>query len=159
VTLIVLRLPYIARLATSNRPTNCLTSVLFSRLAWLWATLAFNISPELGVTSASWVHPNGPLITALLGSIVCRACATRPGSLSPRSMVTRRKLRWTLQSGQTVWTLAPGKRAAQVRKSICKLFERIECQSAADVLHVDHLATDIRVRLGGQPAGTGDNGT
>ena len=80
---IVVRLPFIALFAASTGLMYRLTASLFSRRAGLWAALAFNISPVFGVTSASWVLPDGPLITALLGFMICLVHAT--GSENRRS--------------------------------------------------------------------------
>jgi hypothetical protein len=73
---IVVRLPFIALFAVSTALMYRLTALLFSRRAGVWAALAFNISPVFGVTSASWVLPDGPLITALLGFTICLMCAS-----------------------------------------------------------------------------------
>ena len=50
-----------------------MTGYLFSERAGLWAAIAFNLSPVVGITSASMVLPDGPLICALLLSAYCLA--------------------------------------------------------------------------------------
>lgn len=88
---VVVRLPFIALFAASTGLMYRLTAILFSRQAGLWAALAFNISPVFGVTSASWVLPDGPLITALLGVMICLARAA--------SSEGRRSWAWWLSAG------------------------------------------------------------
>jgi hypothetical protein len=65
------RLPFIALFSLSTWLMYRLTSILFSPLAGVWAVVAFNLSPVFGATSASWVLPDGPLISALLGFMIC----------------------------------------------------------------------------------------
>ena len=48
-----------------------LGAILFSPRAGLWAAVMLNLAPVFGVTTASWVLPDGPLDCALLGLIVC----------------------------------------------------------------------------------------
>jgi 4-amino-4-deoxy-L-arabinose transferase-like glycosyltransferase len=68
---IVVRLPFILLFALSTVLMYRLTASLFGDRAGLWAALVLNAAPVLGVTSASWVLPDGPLITALLGAAAC----------------------------------------------------------------------------------------
>jgi 4-amino-4-deoxy-L-arabinose transferase-like glycosyltransferase len=70
---IVVRLPFIVLFAFSTWVMFRLTGYLFSDRAGLWAAIAFNLSPVIGITSASWVLPDGPLICALLLSAYCLA--------------------------------------------------------------------------------------
>jgi 4-amino-4-deoxy-L-arabinose transferase-like glycosyltransferase len=70
---IVVRLPFIVLFAFSTWVMFRLTGYLFSERAGLWAAIAFNLSPVIGITSASWVLPDGPLICALLLSAYCFA--------------------------------------------------------------------------------------
>src|SRR5215467_2465558 len=70
---IVVRLPFIVLFAFSTWVMFRLTSYLFSERAGLWAAIAFNLSPVIGITSASMVLPDGPLICALLLSAYCLA--------------------------------------------------------------------------------------
>jgi hypothetical protein len=65
---IVVRLPFIALFAASTWLMYRLTAELFSPAAGWWAAVALNLAPVLGVTSGSWVLPDGPLIASLLGA-------------------------------------------------------------------------------------------
>lgn len=65
------RLPFIGLFAVSTWLMYRLTTRLFSPQAGLWAAVTFNLSPVFGITSASWVLPDGPLIAALLGFLLC----------------------------------------------------------------------------------------
>lgn len=60
---IVVRLPFILLFA--------LSSWLMFRLGGFWAALLLNLSPVFGVTTGSWVLPDGPLDCALLGAALC----------------------------------------------------------------------------------------
>ena len=65
------RLPFIALFALSTWLMFRLTSELFGDRAGFWAALAFNLSPVFGVSAASWVLPDGPMLCALLGMAWC----------------------------------------------------------------------------------------
>jgi 4-amino-4-deoxy-L-arabinose transferase-like glycosyltransferase len=68
---VVVRLPFILLFA--------LTSWLMARLgeavggpeAGFWAALTLNLSPVFGITSGTWVLPDGPLDCALTGAALC----------------------------------------------------------------------------------------
>lgn len=71
---VFVRLPFILLFALSQ--------VLAWRLAGggrpgLWAAVALNLSPVFGVTTGTWVLPDGPLDAALLGAAVCLTNALR----------------------------------------------------------------------------------
>ncbi len=68
---IVVRLPFIALFAATTWLMFRLTERLFSAEAGLWAAMLLNLSPVFGVTTASWVLPDGPLDCALLGFTLC----------------------------------------------------------------------------------------
>jgi hypothetical protein len=68
---IVVRLPFILLFALSTVLMYRMTASLFGDRAGLWAALVLNMAPVLGVTAASWVLPDGPLIAALLGAATC----------------------------------------------------------------------------------------
>jgi 4-amino-4-deoxy-L-arabinose transferase-like glycosyltransferase len=74
---ITVRLPFIALFALSTVLMYRLTAALFDPRAGLWAAAVLNAAPVLGVTSASWVLPDGPLIAALLGAVFCLVGALR----------------------------------------------------------------------------------
>jgi len=48
---------------------------LFSPQAGFWAAVVLNLAPLFGISSASWVLPDGPLLAALLGAAVCLVAA------------------------------------------------------------------------------------
>ena len=68
---IVARLPFILLFAL----TTCLMSRLGEAMggprAGFWAALTLNLSPVFGVTSGTWVLPDGPLDCALTGAALC----------------------------------------------------------------------------------------
>jgi 4-amino-4-deoxy-L-arabinose transferase-like glycosyltransferase len=68
---VIVRLPFIALFALASVLMYRITAALFDRSAGLWATVVMNTAPVLGVTSATWVLPDGPLIAALLGAVFC----------------------------------------------------------------------------------------
>ena len=68
---ISVRLPFIALSALSTWLMFRLGSVVGGDRAGLWAAMAFSLSPVLGITSATWVLPDGPLDCALLGAALC----------------------------------------------------------------------------------------
>ena len=76
---IVVRLPFIALFAASTWLMYRLTAELFSPAAGCWAAVALNLAPVLGVTTGSWVLPDGPLVASLLAATLCfvRALETR----------------------------------------------------------------------------------
>ena len=77
---VVVRLPFMALFAVTTFLVYRLTSDLFSREAGLWAAVALNLAPMFGISSASWVLPDGPLLEALLGAAVCLSAALRSDS-------------------------------------------------------------------------------
>src|SRR5271166_1487892 len=68
---VVVRLPFIALFVLSTVLMYRLTAILFDERAGLWAAAVLNAAPVLGITSASWVLPDGPLMAALLGAALC----------------------------------------------------------------------------------------
>lgn len=77
---IVVRLPFIALFALSTWLMARLGTKSGGARAGFWAALAFNLSPVFGLTSGSWVLPDGPLICALLGAAWCSVAALEGGS-------------------------------------------------------------------------------
>lgn len=69
----VVRLPFIALAALDTWLIYALTRGLFSARAGFLAALAFTCAPVLGVTSGTWVLPDGPLNTALLAGMLTLA--------------------------------------------------------------------------------------
>jgi 4-amino-4-deoxy-L-arabinose transferase-like glycosyltransferase len=74
---LVVRLPFIALFAVTTFLMYRLTSALFSSVAGLWAAVVLNLAPVFGISSASWVLPDGPLLAALLGAAVCLVAGLR----------------------------------------------------------------------------------
>jgi 4-amino-4-deoxy-L-arabinose transferase-like glycosyltransferase len=74
---IIVRLPFIALFAVTTLMMYRLTSALFSPEAGLWAAVMLNLAPLFGITTASWVLPDGPLLATLLGAAVCVVAALR----------------------------------------------------------------------------------
>ena len=71
---ILVRLPFIALFA--------LSTWLMFRLGGFWAALLLNLSPVFGVTTGTWVLPDGPLDCALLGAALCLLRALERGKLA-----------------------------------------------------------------------------
>ncbi len=68
---VVVRLPFIALFALSTWLMFAIARDMFGARAGLWAAVALNLSPVLGVTTAGWVLPDGPLVATLLGFGLC----------------------------------------------------------------------------------------
>ena len=68
---LAVRLPFIALSALSTWLMFRLGAVLAGERAGFWAAFAYSLSPVLGITSATWVLPDGPLDCALLGAALC----------------------------------------------------------------------------------------
>jgi len=68
---IVVRLPFIALFALSTFLMYRLGAAIADERAGLWAALLLNLSPVFGVTTGTWVLPDGPLDCALLGAALC----------------------------------------------------------------------------------------
>lgn len=78
---IVVRLPFIALFALSTWLMFRLGEAIDDRRAGLWAAVLLNLSPVFGVTTGTWVLPDGPLDCALLGAALCLAHALQRGAL------------------------------------------------------------------------------
>jgi 4-amino-4-deoxy-L-arabinose transferase-like glycosyltransferase len=65
------RLPFVLLFAVSQHLLFRITCLVAGRQAGFWAVVALNLSPVFGVTTGSWVLPDGPLDTALLGAVLC----------------------------------------------------------------------------------------
>ncbi|MCW3473059.1 glycosyltransferase family 39 protein [Limobrevibacterium gyesilva] len=68
---VVVRLPFIVLFAVSTWLMYRLAATLFTPRAGVWAAVALNLAPVLGLTTASWVLPDGPLVCALLAAALC----------------------------------------------------------------------------------------
>jgi hypothetical protein len=65
------RLPFILLFALSQALLWRITALVADRRAAFWAVVALNVSPVFGVTTGTWVLPDGPLDAALLGMTLC----------------------------------------------------------------------------------------
>jgi 4-amino-4-deoxy-L-arabinose transferase-like glycosyltransferase len=65
------RLPFILLFALSQGLVWRIACRLADQLAGFWAVVALNLSPVFGVTTGTWVLPDGPLDAALLGAALC----------------------------------------------------------------------------------------
>jgi len=68
---VVVRLPFILLFAVSQVLVWRIGCLVASPRAGLWAAVALNLSPVFGITTGSWVLPDGPLDAALLGAALC----------------------------------------------------------------------------------------
>ena len=64
-----------------------ITCLIADRRAAFWAVVALNLSPVFGVTTASWVLPDGPLDAALLAALLCLLEALARGGSAGVAMV------------------------------------------------------------------------
>lgn len=82
---VIVRLPFIALFALSTWLMFRLGAAIASPRAGLWAAVALNLSPVFGVTTGTWVLPDGPLDCALLGAALCLVHAlSDPGGRAGR---------------------------------------------------------------------------
>ena len=65
------RLPFILLFALSQILIWRITCRLADERSGYWAVVALNLSPVFGVTTGSWVLPDGPLDAALLAATLC----------------------------------------------------------------------------------------
>ena len=78
------RLPFVLTFAGATWLVFRLTERLFDARAGLWAAALLNVSPVFGITTGSWVLPDGPLMAGLAGAgALLRGSHTVPG---PRRM-------------------------------------------------------------------------
>jgi 4-amino-4-deoxy-L-arabinose transferase-like glycosyltransferase len=68
---VVVRLPFILLFAVSQFLVWRIGCLVSGRQAGFWAAVALNVSPVFGVTTGTWVLPDGPLDAALLGAALC----------------------------------------------------------------------------------------
>ena len=76
---IVVRLPFIALFALSTWLMYRLGTAIADARAGLWAAVLLNLSPVFGVTTGTWVLPDGPLDCALLAAALCLVRALERG--------------------------------------------------------------------------------
>jgi 4-amino-4-deoxy-L-arabinose transferase-like glycosyltransferase len=75
---IAVRLPFILLFAVSQFLVWRIGCLIASKQAGFWAAVALNIAPVFGVTTGTWVLPDGPLDAALLGAALCLLHALPP---------------------------------------------------------------------------------
>ena len=68
---IVARLPFILLFALTTWLMALLGREIGGQRAGFWAALTLNLSPVFGITSGTWVLPDGPLDCALAGAALC----------------------------------------------------------------------------------------
>jgi 4-amino-4-deoxy-L-arabinose transferase-like glycosyltransferase len=67
----VVRLPFVVLFAATTWAMYGFAAALFGARAGLWAAVLLNLVPVLGVTTATWVLPDGPLVLMLLCAGIC----------------------------------------------------------------------------------------
>ncbi len=68
---VVVRLPFILLFALTTWLMARLGTAIGGPRAGFWAAVTLNLSPVFGVTSGTWVLPDGPLDCALTGASLC----------------------------------------------------------------------------------------
>jgi 4-amino-4-deoxy-L-arabinose transferase-like glycosyltransferase len=76
----VVRLPFILLFALSQSLAWRITCLMADQRVAFCAVVALNLSPVFGVTTGSWVLPDGPLDAALLGAVLCLLHALPAGN-------------------------------------------------------------------------------
>ena len=79
---IAVRLPFIALFALSTWLMYRLGAAIADERSGLWAAVLLNLSPVFGVTTGTWVLPDGPLDCALLGAALCLVRALQRGTMA-----------------------------------------------------------------------------
>src|SRR4051794_25650763 len=79
---VVVRLPFILLFAVSQVLVWRIGCLVANARAGFWAAVALNLSPVFGITTGSWVLPDGPLDAALLGAALCLLRALSAGDRS-----------------------------------------------------------------------------
>ena len=85
---VIVRLPFIALFALSTWLMFRLGCAVADARAGFWAAVALNLSPVFGLTTGTWVLPDGPLTCALLGAALClmRAAGRVQGGYGPNGI-------------------------------------------------------------------------
>jgi hypothetical protein len=68
---VAVRLPFIGLFAVSQVLMWRIGCLVADSRCGFWAAVALNLSPVFGVTTGTWVLPDGPLDAALLGAALC----------------------------------------------------------------------------------------
>ncbi len=90
------RLPFVLLFVLTTWLMHELTRRLYGAAAGFFAAAALCLSPVLGMTDASWVLPDGPLLAALLATALCLVAAL---FAAPASNRPRRANWWWLAAG------------------------------------------------------------
>ncbi|MBS0469718.1 MAG: glycosyltransferase family 39 protein [Proteobacteria bacterium] len=77
---LAVRLPFILLFATSTWLLFRIATTIYGPHSGFWSAVILNIIPVFGVTTASWVLPDGPLDCALLLATLCLLRALKTGS-------------------------------------------------------------------------------
>ncbi len=80
---VVVRLPFILLFALSQWLVFLMGRRIGGERAGFWAAVALNLSPVFGLTSGTWVLPDGPLNAALLGAAFCLLRALSGAPVAP----------------------------------------------------------------------------
>ena len=87
---VAVRLPFVLLFAMSQILMWRIGCLVANSRAGFWAAVTLNLSPVFGVTTGTWVLPDGPLDAALLGAALCLLHALQ---------ADRRALRWWAGAG------------------------------------------------------------
>jgi 4-amino-4-deoxy-L-arabinose transferase-like glycosyltransferase len=68
---VILRLPFIVLFAVSTVLMYRLTARLYGERAGFLAALSLNLSPVFSLSTGGWILPDGPLVCAMLVTVVC----------------------------------------------------------------------------------------
>jgi hypothetical protein len=68
---VIVRLPFIILFALTSWLMASLGEAIGGPRAGFWAAVTLNLSPVFGITSGTWVLPDGPLDCALTGAALC----------------------------------------------------------------------------------------
>jgi hypothetical protein len=80
---VVVRLPFILLFALSQWLVFLMGRRVGGERAGFWAAVALNLSPVFGLTTGTWVLPDGPLDAALLGAAYCLMRALSGAPIAP----------------------------------------------------------------------------
>ncbi|HVY15915.1 MAG TPA: glycosyltransferase family 39 protein [Rhodopila sp.] len=114
---VVVRAPFILLFALSQWLTFLIGRRVGGERAGFWAVVALNLSPVFGLTTGTWVLPDGPLDCGLLAAVAClmRALSPAEGCDGGNSPVTpgHDGGRWANEGGladggRIGWWLAAG---------------------------------------------------
>lgn len=76
---LAVRLPFVLLFGMTTWLMHRVASRAYTPRAGLWCAVALNLSPMFGVTTGSWVLPDGPLMAALAATLLCFLRALEAG--------------------------------------------------------------------------------